>query len=99
MMRSNNYSIVSLESEIPEDVYGYVDKHTEEKLLARRRCITLVCITLVSIISLGFLTFRVVHDVQARASSDQQLAKIFCQENDLDCLALLCPVVMAGFRS
>jgi hypothetical protein len=30
MMRSNDYSIVSLEIEIPEDVNGYVDKETEE---------------------------------------------------------------------
>ena len=71
-----------------------IDKEAEEKLLARRRCITLILIPLVFIISFGFLTYSVVHDVQARARSDQQLEKIVCQENDQDCLALLCPVGM-----
>ena len=93
-MGSSNYSIVILESEIVEEMYDYVDKETEEKLLARRRFIKLVCIPLVFIISFGFLTFSVVHDVQARARSDQELEKVVCQENDLECLTLLCPVGM-----
>ena len=90
-MKSNEYRVVSLESEILEETYDYVDKEAEEKLLARKRFIKLVCIPLVFIISFGFLTFSVVHDVQARASSEQQLEKIVCQENDPECLALLCP--------
>ena len=90
-MKSIEYSIISLESEILEEMYDYVDKEAEEKRLARRRCITLVCIPAVFIISFGFLTFSVVHDVQARARSDQKLEKVTCQENDMDCLTLLCP--------
>ena len=93
-MKSNKYSIVSSESEILEDMNNYVDSEAEEKLLARRRCIKLVCIPLVFIISFGFLTFSVVHDVQARAKSYKHLQKVDCQENDLDCLALICPVGM-----
>jgi hypothetical protein len=93
-MKSNTYSIVSLESGILGDIYDDTEKEAEEKLLARRRCIKLFCIPLVFIISFGFLTFSVVHDVQARARCDQHLQKIVCQENDLDCLALICPVGM-----
>ena len=33
-MKSNEYSVVSLESEILEETYDYVDKEAEEKLLA-----------------------------------------------------------------
>ena len=65
MMRSKNYSIVSLESEIPEDVNGQVEKAEEEKLLARRRYMHLVCIPPVFIIS-----FSVVLEVQARERSE-----------------------------
>ena len=94
MMRSNNYSIVSLESEILEDIYDDVDKEPEEKLLARRKCIKIDCIPLVFLISFGTHTFSVVHDVQTRARSDQQLERIVCQESDLSCLALIYPVGM-----
>ena len=76
MMRSNNYSIVSLESEILEDIYDDVDKEPEEELLARRRCIKLICIPLVFLIFFGTLTFSVVHDVQTRTRSDHQLERI-----------------------
>ena len=93
-MQSNNYSIVSLESDLAEDVYDYVDREAEEKLLARRRCIKLVCIPLVFIVSFCCLAFSVVHDEEARARSDQQLEKIVCLENALDCLSLICPVGM-----
>ena len=87
-MRSSNYSIVILESEIVEEMYDDIDKEEEEKLIARKRCTKLVFIPLVSIISFGFLAFSIVHDVQARARSDQEL------ENDQECLTLLCPVRM-----
>ena len=65
-MENNKYSIVSIESDVIEYMFDCVDKDKEEKILARKRCITLVCIPLVFIISFGLLAASVVHDVQAR---------------------------------
>ena len=94
-MKSAKYSIVSIESEVAEEMIEYVDRETEEKLLARRRYIKLVCIPLVFILSFGLLALSVVHDVQARALSAQQVEPTACSPTDLPCVSLLCPAGMS----
>ena len=91
-MESNGYSIVSLDREIHEEMADHVDREAVEKRLARRRCLKLVAIACVFLICSGILTISVVHDVQARAGDDLEWDTQFaCQENDEDCLTLLCP--------
>ena len=68
-----------------------LDRKVEEKRLSRRRCITLLSIACVFLTSCAILTISVVHDVQARAGDDLEWEEFACQENDEDCLTLLCP--------
>jgi hypothetical protein len=89
-MKGKDYITVRLNSD-HEDVCDHVDKEVEEKRLARRRCITLVSIAALFLISAGILTVSVVHDVQARAEGDLEWEEFSCQQNDLDCMDLLCP--------
>ena len=51
----------------------------------------MVSIPALFLLSCGVLTTSVVLDVQARASGDLEWEEFSCQENDADCLALLCP--------
>ena len=90
-MKSNNYSIISMHSEIHEEECDDVDHEKEERRLARRRWIKLVSIGAVFLICGVILTLSVVHDVQARAGGDLEWEEFSCQENDEDCLTLLCP--------
>ena len=60
-MENKRYSIVSIESDVIDEMFDYVDKEKEEKILARKRCITLVGIPLVFIITFGLLAANVVH--------------------------------------
>ena len=94
-MAGSDYSTIRLNSDIHEDECDddddHVDREGEETRLARRRCITLISIAALFIISAGILIISVVHDVQARARGDLEWEEFACQQNDLDCLALLCP--------
>ena len=91
-MKSSNYRSVSLESDLQEErCDDHVDMEGEESRLARRRCFTLFTIVALFLVSAGILLISVVQDVQARASGDLEWEEFSCQQNDVDCLTLLCP--------
>ena len=92
-MKGKDYSTLRLESE-HEDVSDHMDREGEERRLARRRCITMVAIASLFVISTVILTLSVVHDVKARAN-DPEWEEFSCQQSDPDCLDLLCPEGMA----
>ena len=89
-MENNKYSIVSIESGDIEEMFDYVDKDKEEKLLARRRYFKLFCIPFVFFLSFGLLVMSVIHDIKLRAKYDRQMKKNYCPGADLDCTALPC---------
>eukprot|EP00092_Neocalanus_flemingeri_P061443 GFUD01073863.1.p1 GENE.GFUD01073863.1~~GFUD01073863.1.p1 ORF type:complete len:170 (+),score=56.54 GFUD01073863.1:90-599(+) len=90
-MAAKDYISLRLNSEIHEEDCDYVDREVEETRLARRRWITIVTIAAVFLVSAVILLISVVHDVQARNRGDLEWEEFSCQQNDLDCLALLCP--------
>ena len=92
-MKGKDCSMLRLESE-HEDVCDHMVREIEERRLARRRCITLVAIASLFIISAVILALSVVHDIKARAN-DPEWEEFSCQQSDPDCLDLLCPEGMA----
>ena len=90
-MERNEYSVVSLDTELDEceEVFEYVDKEAEEIRLRRIRKIKLASLVVIFIVSIGVLVFSVIHDLHLRTVLEVE--EFICQENDWECLDLLCP--------
>ena len=84
-------SIVSMDSLLHEDICDDEEREAEEKRLSRRRCMILVTIPALFLLSCGILTTSVMFDVHASAKGNLEWEEFSCQPYDSDCLALLCP--------
>ena len=88
-MYNTQVSIVSVNDDTYEMLLDDFERISAEKYLARRRCLKLIGIPVVFIISFGLLLFSVLHDNRSIAYEEDQGCELE------DCQELWCPVGMS----